>query len=81
LRDCPKTLTGKVQRKRRFWCAARNHGRLYGAFFGRPAMLEKHLILWPMAALAALTFIVLNLMPFSRVVAMRSGKARVSDFR
>ena len=44
-------------------------------------MLEKHLILWPMAAMAALTFIVLNLMPFSRVVAVRSGKAKVSDFK
>lgn len=44
-------------------------------------MLEKHLILWPIAALAALTFVVLNLMPFSRVVSVRSGKARVSDFK
>ncbi len=44
-------------------------------------MLEKHLILWPMAAMAALTFIVLNLMPFSRVIAVRTGKARVSDFK
>ena len=44
-------------------------------------MLEKHLILWPMAALAALTFVVLNLMPFSRVIAVRTGKARVSDFK
>ena len=44
-------------------------------------MLDKHLILWPMAALAALTFIVLLVMPFVRVVAVRSGKARVSDFK
>ncbi|WP_443748308.1 MAPEG family protein [Asticcacaulis solisilvae] len=44
-------------------------------------MLDKHLILWPMAALAALTFFVLTVMPFVRVVAVRSGKARVSDFK
>jgi len=44
-------------------------------------MLDKHLILWPMAALAALTFFVLTVMPFMRVVAVRSGKARVSDFK
>lgn len=44
-------------------------------------MLDKHLILWPMAALAALTFIVLNLLPFARVIAVRSGTAKVSDFR
>ncbi len=44
-------------------------------------MLEKHLILWPVAAMAALTFVVLNLMPFARVIAVRSGKAKVSDFR
>ncbi|MBP2160955.1 MULTISPECIES: MAPEG family protein [Asticcacaulis] len=44
-------------------------------------MLEKHLILWPVAAMAALTFIVLNLMPFARVIAVRTGKARVSDFK
>ena len=44
-------------------------------------MLDKHLILWPMAVLAALTFFVLTVMPFLRVVAVRSGKARVSDFK
>jgi len=44
-------------------------------------MLEKHLILWPVAAMAALTFIVLNLMPFARVIAVRTGKAKVSDFK
>lgn len=44
-------------------------------------MLEKHLILWPVAAMAALTFVVLNLMPFARVIAVRAGKAKVSDFR
>lgn len=44
-------------------------------------MLEKHLILWPVAAMAALTFIVLNLMPFARVIAVRTGKAKISDFR
>ncbi len=44
-------------------------------------MLDKHLILWPMAALAALTFFVLTVMPFVRVVAVRSGRARVNDFK
>lgn len=43
--------------------------------------MDHHLILWPMAALAALTFIVLNLIPLARVIALRGGKARVSDFK
>ena len=44
-------------------------------------MLDRHLILWPMAALAGLTFAVLTVMPFIRILAVRAGKARVSDFR
>ncbi len=43
--------------------------------------IDPHLILWPMAALALLTFVVLTIVPFVRVIAVRSGKARVSDFR
>ncbi len=43
--------------------------------------IDPHLILWPMAALALLTFAVLSIMPVVRVVAVRSGKARVGDFR
>lgn len=43
--------------------------------------LDPHLILWPMAALAALTFVVLTLMPFARILAVLKGKAKVSDFR
>ena len=43
--------------------------------------IDPHLILWPMAALALLTFAVLSIMPIVRVVAVRSGKARVGDFR
>ena len=43
--------------------------------------IDPHLILWPMAALALLTFAVLSIMPVVRVVVVRSGKARVSDFR
>lgn len=44
-------------------------------------MIDRHLILWPMAALAALTFFVLLVMPFSRVLAVVAGKAKPNDFK
>ncbi|MGN6423836.1 MAG: MAPEG family protein [Asticcacaulis sp.] len=38
-------------------------------------------ILWPMAALALLTFVVLLIMPFLRVGDVAAGRAKAADFR
>ncbi len=44
-------------------------------------MIEHRLILWPMAAMAALTFFVLSLMPMFRVGDVVAGRAASHDFK
>ncbi len=44
-------------------------------------MIEHRLILWPMAALAALTFFVLSLMPMFRVGDTMAGRVGAHDFK
>ncbi len=44
-------------------------------------ILDRHLILWPMAALAALTFVILSLIPMFRVGDIGSGRVSIQDFK
>ena len=44
-------------------------------------MINHYLILWPMLAMAALTFIVLSLVPMFRVGDARAGRVKPSDFK
>ena len=44
-------------------------------------MAGKYLILWPLAAMAALTFIVLLLVPIVRAGDVRAGRLGVRDFK
>ena len=44
-------------------------------------MTDRYLILWPMAAMAALTFIVLSLVPMFRAGDVSAGRLRVQDFK
>ena len=44
-------------------------------------MTDKYLILWPMAAMAALTFIVLSLVPMFRAGDVSAGRLGVHDFK
>lgn len=44
-------------------------------------MTDRYLILWPMAAMAALTFIVLSLVPMFRAGDVSAGRLGVHDFR
>ena len=44
-------------------------------------MLEHTAILWPMAAMALLTFIVLSLIPMFRVGDATAGRVRTHDFK
>ncbi len=45
------------------------------------AVTEKYLILWPMAAMAALTFIVLSLVPMFRAGDVTAGRLKAHDFK
>lgn len=44
-------------------------------------ILDKHLILWPMAAMAGLTFVILSLIPMFRVGDVSAGRVSVQDFK
>ena len=44
-------------------------------------MIDHYLILWPMLAMAALTFIVLSLVPMFRVGDARAGRVATNDFK
>lgn len=44
-------------------------------------MIEHRLILWPMAAMAALTFMILSLVPMFRVGDAMAGRVRPNDFK
>lgn len=44
-------------------------------------IVDRHLILWPMAAMAGLTFIILSLIPMFRVGDVSAGRLSVQDFK
>ncbi len=44
-------------------------------------MIEQKLVLWPMAAMAALTFAILSLVPMFRVGDAMAGRVRPNDFK
>jgi hypothetical protein len=44
-------------------------------------LMDRHLILWPMAAMAALTFVILSLIPMFRVGDASAGRVSSHDFR
>jgi hypothetical protein len=44
-------------------------------------ILDRHLILWPMAAMAALTFVILSLIPMFRVGDASAGRVSAHDFK
>ncbi|MGZ3305031.1 MAG: MAPEG family protein [Asticcacaulis sp.] len=44
-------------------------------------MVDKYLVLWPMAAMAALTFIVLSLVPMFRAGDVTAGRIGTHDFK
>ncbi|HVZ29343.1 MAG TPA: MAPEG family protein [Asticcacaulis sp.] len=44
-------------------------------------LMDHHLILWPMAAMAGLTFVILSLIPMFRVGDVSAGRVSVQDFQ